>query len=790
LLRLLNICYLYVHMSGEPGDSSREYEIVPGRGLVTKAAIQLRLNYLRNKGFDLEHISRHFLDHSDIQNNIESFIGTVEVPLGIAGPLLFNDEGNSEYVFTAAGTLEGALVASMNRGARAISLSGGFTAQVNRQSMVRAPLFILSTGAEAQSLSNWIEKKFNSVKEVAEAYSNHARLVAIMPHLIGPHLHTRFIYTTGDAAGQNMTTTCTWHAMLWIVEHFTNDTGISINHFVIEGNGSSDKKASRFLIDHGRGTSVTASCFLEEAVIKKVLRTTAADIVRCFAPSVALAEADGMLGFNINVANAIAAIFVATGQDLGSVHESSIGILNVEVKGDGLALKLTLPSLVIGTVGGGTAVPGQKEALRLMKCDGAGQRERFAKLIAGFALSLEISTYSAIVSGEFAKAHEKLGRNKPSRWLQQNEINAEFIRNCLGNEVDGCAVKGVIIHNGLIENGILTNITRRVNKKITGFIPLELALEDGSKRKILLKSKALDSEVIKGLHLMAASIDPKLSDLIYSSRENLEYWRCHLKELYIYEFLSKKGFNQIPRFYGKCIGEEREAYLLLVEQFDKNEMLLVDAENSPQLWTSKHIESALSAINEVHLLFLTPESKAKLPVVPEFDASRSQALYNKMAEIVLQENDDQGYQVLQRYLHQLVGDVKLNGLPLTIVHNDFNPRNVAIRKNGVCCIYDWELVMINIPHRDIVEFLCFVMPDKFDEVRLQAHLDFHYHISQPMRRDIDKNSWNQGYIYALKEFLVTRASFYKVSEVLMKLKFGDRIMKNGIRMLEILENKF
>jgi hydroxymethylglutaryl-CoA reductase (NADPH) len=747
------------------------------------------LEYLLQNGFKIESISRHFLDHQSIQNNIESFIGTVEIPLGIVGPLLFNEDDKPEFVYTAAGTLEGALVASMNRGAKAICMSNGFSAKVMHQKMIRAPLFILKNVFDATLFETWIKNNFSEIKNVAEKYSNHAKLNSLFTNVIGNNAHVKFVYTTGDASGQNMTTTCTWHAMLWIVEAFQKETGIEVPHFVIEGNGSSDKKASQFMIDHGRGMCVLAECFIEESIIKKVLRTSSEDIYRCFAPSVELAKLDGMLGFNINVANAVAAIFVATGQDLASIHESSIGILNITKKENGLSLQLTLPSLVIGTVGGGTGIEKQNEALRIMDCSGSGKVERFAKLIAGFALSLEISTYSAIVSGEFAKAHEKLGRNKPIQWLLKNEINEAFVKKCLNNYLKGKEINHVdILDNISIENGMITNITQRVNKKLTGFIPINIGLKNGESQNILIKSKALDIEVIKGLHLMAASIDPELSDLLYLNRENIEYWNSHQKELNLTVFLSEVGVKTIPINYGKYINEEREIYLLFQEHLKNGEMDLMDSENSPLLWTSSKIEKVIKSISEIHTLFSYKEVQDDFPEISLFHPWKSMPLYKKMISIVNQENNQNKFLDFFKYLDELEQLYIGLELPVTIIHNDFNPRNVALRKNGLVCIYDWELAVKNIPHRDIIEFLCFALPLDFEEEKFIYYLRFHYKIMNVTYPEISWDKWKQGYVYSLKEFLVTRAIFYKVSEILMKLKFGDRIILNGKRMIEVLSN--
>lgn len=766
------------------------YNIIPGRGLVTKSGIKARVDFLLENGFELDYITRYFLDHSTIQNNIESFIGTVEIPIGIVGPLLFLEDKKPEFTYAVAGTLEGALVASMNRGAKAISMSNGFTAKVIHQKMIRAPLFILKSTIEATLFEAWVKKKFLAVKEVAEKYSNHATLFFMSTHIISNNVHVRFVYNTGDASGQNMTTTCTWHAMLWIVEQFLKDTDIEITHFIIEGNGSSDKKVSQFMINHGRGISVIAECFLDESVIKKVLRTSSEDIYRCFAPSVKFAQEEGMLGFNINVANAIAAIFVATGQDLASIHESSIGILNIQKKETGLALQLHLPSLVIGTVGGGTGLEKQNEGLRIMDCEGTGKVNRFAKLIAGFALSLEISTYSAIVSGEFAKAHEKLGRNKPNKWLLKNEVNDAFVKKCLNNSIEGEEIECVDVLDQLsIENGILTSITQRVNKKLIGFIPIRITLHNGVSKNIIIKSKALDIEVIKGLHLMAASIDPQLSDLIYNYSENLEYWNCHQKELNVCQFLFEQGLNTIPKFYGKYSNADREIYLLFQEYFDKSEMSLLDSENLPLLWTKKNTKNAIESISKIHILFSSQEIQDSFPEIKVFEPWKSKPLYKKMVRIITQENDTNDFTELYKYLDELEQLHDALNLPTTIIHNDFNPRNVALRKNGLLCIYDWELAVKNIPHRDIVEFLCFSLPLDFKKEEFLEYLNFHFKLMGKIYPDISWERWMMGYIYSLKEFIVTRGAFYKVSEILMKLKFGDRIIINGNRMLKILMNK-
>ena len=624
----------------------RKIPIIPGRGLVTALSNRLRLDFLSSNAISTDQISKTDLDVKTIQKNIESYIGTVEIPLGIVGPLLFKDEAeNEELVYTAAGTLEGALIASMNRGAKAISLSGGFSAEVRWQKMTRAPLFMFDKEEHVPIFTAFIKSHFAEIKEKAESYSNHAKLLELECVSFETEVHVKATYTTGDASGQNMTTICTWHAMIFIIDEFTRVTGIQPRDWILEGNGSSDKKVSTYSTTKGRGVNVTAECFLSETVLKDVLRTSSRKMLQALLPSRKLAKIDGMFGYNINVANAVAAIFVATGQDLACIHESSVGILDLRPIDDGLHISLNLPNLVIGTVGGGTGLTKQSEALKILKCDGNGKIGRFAKLIAGFAMSLEVSTYAAIVSGEFAKAHEKLGRNKPVDWLLRNELTGSFLENCLSH-FEHNVVSVEIKRDDSPENGILTHIASRVSRKLIGFETLGLSYTNGTQeiveKTLLLKSKALDDEVISGLHLIAASIDPELSDLIKKHRHHLEFENCHVKEGEAYRFLKKNGSDFIPQFYGEYTNEEREIFLFVIEYLEPAQLHLFNSENSPETWTPVLIEKGIRTAQQFHRLFRENESITDelMFINKEFEPWRSNQLYNKLISLLIAEEKD------------------------------------------------------------------------------------------------------------------------------------------------------
>ncbi len=761
--------------------------IIPGRGLVTSTSTNMRLDFLETNNVKTNLIADARLDLLDIKNNIESYIGSTEIPLGIVGPLLFNDSKKQELTYCTAGTLEGALIASMNRGAKVISKSGGFSAEVKWQKMTRSPMFIFEKESEATIFKNFVEDSFFKIKKATETYSNHAKLLNMDIVQLNNVIHLKFTYHTGDASGQNMTTTCTWHAMLFIVERFKDFANIAPVDFVIEGNGACDKKVSQYNIKSGRGIHVVARCSIPEKIINAVLRTTSDKLIKCFHPSKRLAQKDGMVGYNINVANSIAAIFVATGQDLASIHESSIGILHLEKKNEGLYVQLTLPNLVIGSVGGGTSLPKQSQALEIMKCCGSGKVNRFAKLIAGFALGLEISTYAAIVSGEFAKAHEKLGRNKPVKWLLKSEITSDFIQSNLDGffydkNIQSIRPKSV----DLLENGILTSIASKVNKKIIGFIPFQIEYRQDDdiliSKDVLIKSKPLDEDVVKGLHMIAASINPELSDLLKRFKLNLEYNKCHLKEIELYEYLRGKGFENIPGYYGNHIDARREIYMLILERLDPSSMKIMNSENHPELWKQGDVLAVIKSISGYH----QNSSLEDFEHVEEFKPWKSMELYKKLMSILITECTSDENQVALNGLYGEIDCLEKEALSInmrkTVIHNDFNPRNIAIAKDGFPIIYDWELAVKDFPHRDIMEFLSFVLPSNFKKEDFYFYLNEHYKLYPSS----NWGEWLKACKYTLKVYIVTRLSFYEVSGILIKYDFSERVLNTALKMLKYL----
>lgn len=761
--------------------------IVPGRGITSTSATRLRLDYIESLHLEAEKIADTTLDPLDVVNNIESFIGSVEVPLGLVGPLLFRENGSAELVYTAAGTLEGALIYSMNRGAKLLSRSGGVSAEVLYQRMLRAPMLVFNTPREARLFEDFFYPLETSFMEAAESWSNHAKVLSCQLLTDENCVHLKVYYATGDASGQNMTTTCTWHALTDLMRKFRQMHPEVQVEFVIEGNAASDKKVSLDSIQMGRGIKVVASANIPEQLIHEVLRTTSEKFLTFFDPARRFAEKQGMIGFNINVTNAIASIFVATGQDLASIHESGTGFLDIQPSSTGLACTLTLTNLVVGTIGGGTHLPKQQEVLHLMGCSGQGKVERFAKLIASFALGLELSTFAAIVSGEFAKSHEKLGRNRPVKWLVKADIDRALIQQGMSGKFPELQIDSIsLFQSQELDIGILTNLTQRISNKLIGFIPVRLTyqIDYQGPVEVIIRSKALDTDLIKGLHLLASSIDTELADLIFSSKDALEYRNSHLKDIQLNQYLDSIKYPYFPAFYGSVRDEHREIYLIFQEFLNKQDFRLRNTENQPEVWTAEEIKLCIKAITVFHQQ-ADPE---QLSAVKSFQPWKAKSLYIKLLQILIQEKKTDFPPDVLHYLLDVLDSLEDNSKEIqvskTLIHHDFNPRNLMFRRSGEPVIYDWELAVIDFPQRDIVELLSFVLKPDFRPEELNRFLAYH-HSFYPV---YSIEEWRKACLYSMQVYLITRISFYEVSAILANYDFSARVLQTSLKMLDLLRN--
>ena len=374
------------------------------------AATARRLYLERETGATLDTVGEYAFDAADADANIENMIGGAQLPMGVAGPVPIDGSTLHREVFLPLATTEGALLASVNRGLSAIRSSGGATARVTDSGMTRAPVFQVDGVAGAETVVEWVEDNAEQLREAAESTTSHGELLDVNSYVVGDNVFLRFIYDTKDAMGMNMATIATREASE-LVEAETPARLVALS-----GNLCSDKKPAAINAIEGRGRSVTADAVIDRELVEERLKTTPEAMAEGNTRKNLIGSAKAAsLGFNAHAANTVAAAFLATGQDAAQVVEGANAITTMEAREDGLYASISFASLEVGTVGGGTGLDTQQEALELLGLHGGGDpaganADGLAEVIAVGALAGELSLVAAFCSRHLSSAHEELGR--------------------------------------------------------------------------------------------------------------------------------------------------------------------------------------------------------------------------------------------------------------------------------------------------------------------------------------------------------------------------------------------
>ena len=340
--------------------------------------------------------------------NIENFIGFSMVPTGLIGPVKVvgaHAEGN---FYVPLATSEGALVASYQRGAKACAMAGGATSICLVEAVKRSPVFKFNDLGELGGFLLWVYEQLDVFKKITEECSRYAKLAEMSSNMEGNHLILTFDFKTGDAAGQNMVTICTDKICQYIIQNCP----IMPKQWYVEGNYSGDKKATALSFTSVRGKKVTAEIELSAEIVESILKSSPKRMEDYWKTSTIGTIQSGAIGAQGHYANGLTALFLATGQDVACISEAAVGITRMEQTEEGnLYASVTLPNLIVGTVGGGTSLPSQKECLELMDCYGPGKARKFAEICGAVVLAGELSIAAALAEGHFTSAHQKLGRS-------------------------------------------------------------------------------------------------------------------------------------------------------------------------------------------------------------------------------------------------------------------------------------------------------------------------------------------------------------------------------------------
>jgi hydroxymethylglutaryl-CoA reductase (NADPH) len=376
----------------------------------TREAVDRRREFAEERtDATLEHVSSYSFDPALLTGNVEQFVGVAQVPIGLAGPLLVNGEHAQGEFYVPLATAEGTLVASYNRGMRLLHEAGGVTTTIMDDRMQRAPAFLFPSAREARAFRDWLDEHFAEIAQVAESTTTSGKLRDIEKYSASRMLFTRFNYTTGDAAGQNLTGKATQAACRWIVENYPG-----IEHYFLESNFATDKKSSQVNMLRTRGKRVVAEAVVPNELVRKVMRSDTGLMFRARQVSNLGGFMSGVNNNGAHSANGITAMFIATGQDAANVAESSAAFVHVELRDNGdYYYSVTIPSLIVATYGGGTGLATQRECLELLECYGRDKVRKFAEIVAATVLCGELSLGSAIVAEEWVEAHDLHGRNRP-----------------------------------------------------------------------------------------------------------------------------------------------------------------------------------------------------------------------------------------------------------------------------------------------------------------------------------------------------------------------------------------
>ena len=378
-----------------------KYYIIPNG--YTSDDTKNRLKWLKDKtGIDLDTNLENVPE--DLKGIIENHIGYMKIPMALAGPLQVDGGYAKGEYYVPLCTLEGTLAISMTRGMVATKRCGGIRVNHIKQELSRAPVFMFDDLKQADQFSGWIKRNFKSIKKIADSTSNYGKLLRIDRYPIQNYIILDFILDTGNAAGQNMVTLAAKVAC----DYIKNKTGAD---FILESGFNSDKKASARNMIMGRGHSVIAETTISNSVIRRILKADMLEMEKMQRVGPTITRLAGTEGCHLHISNALTAIYLATGQDTACVAENAIGHYQTEPIDDGVKFRLTLPTLTVGTVGGGTRLLPQKQNLKLLGCDkGKHSSKKLAEIIAASTLALEISLFSAIASDTFTKAHMTYGR--------------------------------------------------------------------------------------------------------------------------------------------------------------------------------------------------------------------------------------------------------------------------------------------------------------------------------------------------------------------------------------------
>jgi hydroxymethylglutaryl-CoA reductase (NADPH) len=355
-----------------------------------------------NTGHALDVVADTAFEPEETRGSIENLVGAAQIPLGIGGPIRVNGQHADGLFFVPFATTEGTLVTTYQYGMRAITEAGGANAHVLADALDITPCFVVATTRDALALAKWLDDHLPELRSVAAETTEHGRLVEIRAHVFGRRVFAQFVFNTGDAMGLNMVNLAVDHVCRHVME------AMPCERYYLRCNYSSDKKPAAINLFRPYGKEVAVDLTLPASVVEEHLGTSTRELLEFAATGRLGTMQAGALGANAHFANGLAAIFIACGQDVAQIVNASIGFLDLELVDESdLYVAARLPNLVVGTVGGGTKLPTQRECLALLGCSGDGTARKFAEIVGATLVAGELAICAALANGRFIEAHRQ-----------------------------------------------------------------------------------------------------------------------------------------------------------------------------------------------------------------------------------------------------------------------------------------------------------------------------------------------------------------------------------------------
>ena len=400
-------------LSQKKSNPKRSLELVPrllGGGYDPESVDRRRTWVEEQAGFKVPLVGSHDFAGLSMQGNIENLIGAAQIPLGIAGPLLIDGTDARGTFYVPMATTEGALVRSYERGMATLTRAGGVKTRIHTDENRVSPVFLFDDIAAAADFAATLDEKLEPIRAEAESSTRHGKLLRLECHPIGRQVIVSLCFSTGDAHGMNMIVQATDRACGWIMANTL------ARHYHLFGGLESEKRPTALLLLGGKGKKVTAGATISSKLLKMHLHVSPTEMTDLWHHGVLGNIQAGSVGHGGQLANGIAAIFIACGQDVANVANSAVGITDFEITDKGaLHVSVTMASITVATVGGGTALGTGRECLGMLGCEGTGKARKLAEIVAATLLAGEISFAAAVASGEFVAAHERYGRNRPGQ---------------------------------------------------------------------------------------------------------------------------------------------------------------------------------------------------------------------------------------------------------------------------------------------------------------------------------------------------------------------------------------